>query len=199
MKLALIIFQKNADSGKVKTRLAKTIGDERTLQIYKQLITYTHQLAQQLDCDKWLFYSERYETEFETTTNYSIRIQRGDHLGERMCNAFSDVFTAGYDRALIIGTDCLQLEVELLHEAFHALELYDVVMGSADDGGYYLLGMKRLYASLFANKNWGTSTVAKDTLIDSNHLGLNVYQLPSLGDIDTEADWIKHRHRIEQV
>jgi uncharacterized protein len=197
MKTILIIFQKNSDKGKVKTRLAETLGDDKALAIYKQLTAYTHQIAQQLDCDKWLFYSERYETEFEKINNYTIRIQRGADLGERMRNAFSDVLSAGYERAVIIGTDCLQLQVELVQEAFHALELYDVVIGPADDGGYYLLGMKRLYASLFANKNWSTSTVAKDTFLDINHLGLQVYQLPSLGDIDTEADWNKYRDQIE--
>lgn len=196
---ALIIFQKNADKGKVKTRLAKTIGDDNALTIYQQLTTYTHQIAQQTDAHKWLFYGERYEPEFEHLSNYSIRVQRGKDLGERMCNAFADVFTENYTRILIIGTDCPQLNSELLQEAFHALELYDIVLGPATDGGYYLLGMQRLYASLFANKTWSTNSVAADTLNDAQHLGLKVYHLPTLNDIDTEADWLAYRHLIETV
>ncbi|MGL5892037.1 MAG: DUF2064 domain-containing protein, partial [Bacteroidia bacterium] len=84
----------------------------------------------------------------------------------------------------------------ILREAYSALELYDVVAGPAADGGYYLLGMKRLYATLFTNKNWSTETVLSDTLHDAKLLGLMSYQLSVLSDVDTEEDWNTHAHLI---
>lgn len=198
-KQALIIFQKNADYGKVKTRLAKTAGSDEALRIYKLLTAQTHKAASASTAQKWLFYSDRYEPDFENNRSYEIRVQRGDDLGQRMCNAFADVFAAGAEQAVIIGTDCPGLNSEILREAFSALELYDVVAGPAADGGYYLLGMKRLYAALFTNKNWSTETVLADTLHDAKLLGLMSYQLSVLSDVDTEDDWNAHAHLISNV
>lgn len=196
---ALLVFQKNADRGKVKTRLAQTVGPDEALRIYELLTAHTHQIIAQVPAQKWLFYSDRYEATFEEHHDYQIRVQRGDDLGQRMCNAFADVFTADATQALIIGTDCPGLNAEILREAYSALELYDVVAGPAADGGYYLLGMKRLYATLFAGKNWSTATVLADTLNDAQRLGLTTHQLPVLSDIDTEADWNTTRHLLEEA
>ncbi|MCA6363384.1 MAG: TIGR04282 family arsenosugar biosynthesis glycosyltransferase [Bacteroidetes bacterium] len=195
-KQALLIFQKNAEHGKVKTRLAQTTGNDEALRIYKLLTAHTHQAANNVAATKWLFYSSFYEADFESNRDYEIRVQRGDDLGQRMCNAFADVFASGYDAAVIIGTDCPGLTPAILREAFSALELYDLVAGPAADGGYYLLGMKRLYATLFSGKNWSTDTVLSDTLRDAQLLGLMAYQLPVLSDVDTEHDWIAHQHFI---
>jgi uncharacterized protein len=195
-KQALLIFQKNAERGKVKTRLAHTVGADEALRIYHLLTTHTHEVAKEVAAAKWLFYSNYYEADFENNHDYEIRVQRGDDLGQRMCNAFADVFAAGCDAAVIIGTDCPCLTPAILREAFSALELYDVVAGPAADGGYYLLGMKRLYATLFNGKNWSTDTVLADTLRDAQVLGLMAYQLPVLSDVDTEQDWIAHQHFI---
>ena len=198
-KQALIIFQKNADFGKVKTRLAKTAGPDEALRIYKLLTAQTHKAASASTAQKWLFYSDRYEPDFENNRSYEIRVQRGDDLGQRMCNAFAVVFAAGAEQAVIIGTDCPGLNSEILREAYAALELYDVVAGPAADGGYYLLGMKRLYAALFTNKNWSTETVLADTLHDAKLLGLMSYQLSVLSDVDTEEDWNAHAHLISNA
>lgn len=195
-KQALLIFQKNAEYGKVKTRLAHTAGNDEALRIYHLLTAHTHEAAKDVEAMKWLFYSSFYEADFEKKRDYEIRVQRGDDLGQRMCNAFADVFAAGYDAAVIIGTDCPGLTPAILREAFSALELYDLVAGPAADGGYYLLGMKRLYATLFSGKNWSTDTVLSDTLRDAQLLGLMAYQLPVLSDVDTEQDWIAHQHLI---
>ncbi|MCU0433190.1 MAG: TIGR04282 family arsenosugar biosynthesis glycosyltransferase [Bacteroidia bacterium] len=195
-KQALLVFQKNAVHGKVKTRLARTTGPNEALRIYRLLTAHTHNAAQQITASKWLFYSDYYEAEFESRTDYVIRVQRGDDLGQRMCNAFADVFAAGCDAAVIVGTDCPAISASILKEAFSALELYDLVAGPAADGGYYLLGMKRLYATLFSGKNWSTDTVLSDTLRDAQQLGLMTYQLPVLSDVDTEDDWNTHHHFI---
>ena len=110
----------------------------------------------------------------------------GEELGARMENAFADIFEMGYEKAVIIGSDMYDLSQSDLEEAFSRLETQDFVIGPAEDGGYYLLGMKQLNGSIFRNKNWGTKTVLKDTLKDLEKE--NVAQLKERNDIDTYDD-----------
>ncbi len=188
MQRAIVIFQKNADLGKVKTRLAATLGAEKTMQVYQTLVNHTHRVVCETAAHKWLYYSERKESGWQSQSDYSICVQSGKDLGERMCHALGDVFASGANHVLIIGTDCPELKAEILQEAFEALTMYDLVVGPADDGGYYLLGMNRLYATLFSHKKWSTDSVLSDTLLDASNLGLRVHQLPQLRDIDNETD-----------
>jgi rSAM/selenodomain-associated transferase 1 len=111
-----------------------------------------------------------------------------ESLGERMHQAFAEAFATGAARVVIIGTDCPGLTPELLQAAFEALHRHDMVVGPADDGGYYLLGLRELQPALFANKNWSTATVLPDTLADAARLGLGVAQLPVLHDVDSGSD-----------
>ncbi|WP_254245048.1 TIGR04282 family arsenosugar biosynthesis glycosyltransferase [Hymenobacter sp. BRD67] len=89
---------------------------------------------------------------------------------------------------VIIGTDCPGLSAGLLRQAFDQLLHAEVVVGPADDGGYYLLGMNALQPELFTNKDWSTATVLPDTLADAARLGLRVAQLPTLHDVDSAQD-----------
>ena len=189
-KEALIIFIKNPQPGKVKTRIAATTGDEKALEIYKHLLQYTCRITKDLPQDKWLFYSE-FIDEKDSWSNdiYHKQIQSGDDLGQKMLNAFKFCFDKGYEKISIIGSDMMEISASTLHNAFAQLKKHDIVIGPAKDGGYYLLGMNKLHPILFQNKSWSTSTVMTDTLADSKKLGLTHYELPTLCDIDTEADW----------
>src|SRR5690606_37115102 len=91
--------------------------------------------------------------------------QKGNDLGERMLNAFSQNLR-NYDKVIIIGSDIYELKTEHIEQAFHKLNNHDVVIGPAKDGGYYLLGLKSLKPEIFKNKNWGTSSVLKNTIQD---------------------------------
>ena len=116
--------------------------------------------------------------------------QTGEGLGERMAHAFQKAFDQGVDRAVIIGSDCYELDTQRLQEAFQALERHDSVIGPSTDGGYYLLGMAKPIPEFFDNKEWSTASVAGDTMADAERLGLSMAILPSLTDIDTEKDLI---------
>jgi rSAM/selenodomain-associated transferase 1 len=105
-----------------------------------------------------------------------------------MAQAFAETFAAGAGRVVIIGTDCPGLSTELLQQAFDQLLHHELVVGPADDGGYYLLGMNKLEAELFSNKDWSTATVLPDTLADAARLGLRVARLPTLHDVDSAQD-----------
>src|SRR5690606_30334493 len=92
--------------------------------------------------------------------------QPAGDLGYKMKQAFETAFQQEYNAVVIIGSDCLELNQQLIERAFDALEKHEVVIGPAKEGGYYLLGMKQLHASLFENKAWSTSEVFPSTLAD---------------------------------
>jgi uncharacterized protein len=188
-KEALIIFVKNAELGKVKTRLAKDVGDEKALEIYLELLQHTKDIAADLSQDKYVFYSSFIpEDDIFSNAGYILKQQKGDDLGERMSNAFEEVFGLGYEKVVIIGSDCLELEPVYLEKAFECLGLRDFIIGPARDGGYYLLGMKALDAGIFKNIEWSTSTVYKKTVNYIERQHKDFHKLPPLSDVDTVED-----------
>lgn len=182
----LIIFAKNIVHGNVKTRLAATIGNDKALEIYKDLTRHTQSITEHLPVDKIVFYSNYIEYVDSWDNGYRKAKQQGCDLGERMKNAFDNVFREGYAKAVIIGTDCPSLTQDLIHDAFNKLNDFDIVIGPAVDGGYYLLGMKKLHPGLFANIQWSTDTVFNDTIAACRHHSYCL--LPLLRDIDKEED-----------
>lgn len=161
----LIIFTRNPELGKCKTRLAATVGNKTALEIYEFLLEHTVGITRKIDPDKVVYYSEAiWENDIWSNAVYDKKLQEGDDLGEKMLNAFNEGFNAGYEHIIIIGSDLYDLtEKDLIH-AFGRLRENDFVLGPAKDGGYYLLGMNRPKISLFQNKDWGKSTVLAATL-----------------------------------
>ncbi|MEP7080627.1 MAG: TIGR04282 family arsenosugar biosynthesis glycosyltransferase [Ginsengibacter sp.] len=194
MKNALIIFVRKPELGKVKTRLAADIGDENALKVYNDLLTHTCVITKGLPLDKYAFYSEKVTGEDLWNKNgFYRKIQNGNNLGEKMENAFKVLFNESYEKLIIIGSDCFELDESLISKAFKQLDNYDVVIGPANDGGYYLLGMKKIHPFLFRNKKWSTDSVFSDTLQDIQEHTLSCFRLPVLTDVDTEEDYIKTR------
>lgn len=186
-KNRLIIFTRNPELGKVKTRLAASIGDKKALKIYTFLLNKTKEVTLNLPCNKVVYYSVKIrQNDLWSANFYEKEPQKGNDLGERMENAFKDAFAKGYEKVLIIGSDLYDLTPKHIHEAFEALKNNDVVIGPAKDGGYYLLGMKTLQTTIFKNKKWGTATVRKETLKDLQNASIHV--LEELNDIDVYED-----------
>ncbi|MBP0903504.1 TIGR04282 family arsenosugar biosynthesis glycosyltransferase [Mariniflexile gromovii] len=195
-KKALIVFTRNPELGKCKTRLAKTVGDKSALEIYKHLLKYTANIAKNTNADKYVFYSETIQkNDLWDASIFRKKLQEGPDLGEKMQNAFSYVFSLGYQKVIIIGSDLLDLTPKHIQLAFEALDKNNVVIGPAKDGGYYLLGMTSINQNLFKNKAWGTSTVLKDTLNELQKS--NVFLLEELNDIDTFED-MEHYQELEK-
>lgn len=189
MKEALVIFAKNTEAGKVKTRLAATIGEEAALAVYYQLLSYTASITNDLSVDKFVFYSGYIEKlDAWDNNHYFKQIQQGNDLGERMQQAFETIFEKGYREIVIIGTDCHELQANIISKAFTSLDSHDVVIGPAADGGYYLLGMKQPYLTLFENISWSTNTVFYETILKCKTSQLDYCLLPILRDIDREED-----------
>lgn len=190
---ALIIFTRNPQLGKVKTRLAKTIGNEKALEVYKELLFHTMTVTKSIDCDKYVFYDNRIERNDIWTANiFEKKVQFGVDLGAKMQNAFQELFHLGYKNCIIVGSDLFDLRAKHIIEAFNKLERNEAVIGPAEDGGYYLLGLKKVIPSIFENKDWGTSTVLSETLKDLENY--NIDFLETLNDIDTFEDLEKSKY-----
>ncbi|MDA9087354.1 TIGR04282 family arsenosugar biosynthesis glycosyltransferase [Polaribacter sp.] len=189
-KNLLLVFTRNPELGKVKTRLAKTVGDKTALEIYTFLLERTRDIAAKVAADRAVYYSVKIrENDIWDASIFQKHQQIGEDLGIRMLHAFKNGFKAGYEKVMIIGSDLYDLTAETIENAFIALEKNEVVIGPAEDGGYYLLGMNSLEEKVFKNKDWGTKTVRKDTLEDLKDK--KVFLLGELNDVDVFED-IEH-------
>lgn len=183
----LLIFTRNPELGKCKTRLAATVGNDTALEIYKFLLQHTVSITKNLDVGKQVWYSEEiWEDDIWENAYYDKKLQKGKHLGVRMANAFQEGFASGFERIIIIGSDMYHLTQADLADAFAQLKQYDYVIGPAEDGGYYLLGMKSFDPEVFRNKDWGRDTVLEDTLSDLK--GKKLAVLEQRNDVDVYED-----------
>ena len=186
-KNIVLIFTRNPELGKVKSRLAKGVGQENALEIYKKLLSHTKDVVSTLNCTKRVGYSVKVrDNDMWDNAIFEKFQQEGEDLGIRMQNAFEQAFADGYDNVLIVGSDLFDLRASHINEAFDALQSNDAVIGPAQDGGYYLLGMSKLIKGVFYNKEWGGDTVFKSTMNDLETA--NVHQLETLNDIDFAED-----------
>lgn len=189
MKKALIIFVRNPVLGRVKTRIASAVGEQEALRIYNLLLHHTHTVSKNVQADKNVFYSDHLQLgDIWDDTIYHKFLQSGETLGDKMKDAFFQLFGKGYEKAIIIGSDCYELTSEIIEKAFDLLSENDAIIGPARDGGYYLLGMKNLVPEIFENKNWSTATVYADTIADLEKAGMSYSVLPMLNDVDVVED-----------
>ncbi len=197
MKKAIIIFVRNPELGKVKTRLAKEIGDKETLQVYIELLQHTHDMTSELDCDRFVYYADYIDNnDLWENENFEKRLQEGESLGNRMMAAFFELFQQGYSKVVIVGSDCPELTTFVIEDAFDKLDATDVVIGPSSDGGYYLLGLTQLIPELFKNKQWSTDTVLADTIKDTVNLRKVCLFLTELSDIDTADDLRRYQQML---
>lgn len=187
--VALLIFVRNPVYGKVKTRLAKDIGDDKALEIYNLLLKHTFSISQGLKCKKFVYYADEIvEEDLWNLADFNKRKQQGNDLGERMFHAMNELFIQGFAKVILIGSDCFELNTPILDKAIFQLDKNDAVLGPANDGGYYLIGLTDIIPELFANKIWSTDQVAKDTINDLEKLQKRYYLLPKLNDIDDASN-----------
>lgn len=195
----LMIFVRNPRLGSVKTRLAKAIGDRKALSVYRVLLDQTRSVALDMETDRAIFYTEELEkNDLFDASAFQKYQQRGADLGERMAGAFRFAFDSGYQRVVIMGSDCIELTSGILRKAFRQLHSHSVVLGPAQDGGYYLLGMNR-YIDLFRNKAWSTENVFLDTLNEVKAGGHSYALMPTLSDLDDLEDLQRLKKQYDQL
>jgi uncharacterized protein len=191
LKTTVLVFLKYPRAGQVKTRLARDVGTEKALSVYRRLLDYTFSVTDQLDAKQFTTFAvgdprhsiPDYERLLEKH-HCRIDLQKGNDLGERLKNAFEISF-AEAERTIVIGTDCADLKTTHLIDANRALEKCDVAIGPAFDGGYYLLGTNQFLPDLFEEIPWSTERVFDLTKAKALNLGKKVHILERLVDIDT--------------
>lgn len=200
-KSVLMIFLKPFVEGKVKTRLAQRIGNRKALDVYKLLVRHTVQEASKLPDSVRiiLFYSEDAIPSLTYGGGYESIIQCGDTLGDKMAFAINWAEEQGYERKVIIGSDCATLNIKHLEDAYIKLLSKDVVIGPAKDGGYYLIGMTKPQPSLFRDIKWSTSEVYDKTLHKMLINNLSFAPLEILSDIDVVEDLDQFPELLKEV
>ena len=181
---------KNPVLGTVKTRLAKTLGNEKALSIYEKLLQKTYVETKDIKLDKRIYYSSTIDNNVLWSNDlFKKELQVGNSLGNRMSNAIKSSFEH-YDKVVIIGSDCYHLSKTHILTALEKLEdpSISVVIGPANDGGYYLLAMNEFIPSLFENKSWSQESLMTETKETLEGLKLKYLLLEELTDIDTEED-----------
>ena len=183
MKRALIVFGKRPQAGTVKTRLTPQLTDGEAADLYKAFVADALEQYSRLGPDVRFYLAGQGVDDWQMPVNARRLPQRGDGLGERMTHAFAETFSDGYDQAVIIGTDHPTLPMRYVEDAFVALEEQGtVVIGPAEDGGYYLLGLTEERPELFQQMNYSHDGVFTDTLERIG--GGAVTVLPEWYDVD---------------
>jgi uncharacterized protein len=203
----LLIFVRLPRNGKVKTRLAQSIGEQGATEFYRTCLEAVFREVRQLpeNIGKYIFFSEQPdegEKTFLESNGFHHSVQEGEGLGQRLEKAFNKVFKEGAQKAVVVASDVPDLSEQIINEAIQALDENDIVIGPCFDGGYYLLGMKKLHQTLFSNISWSTDRVYPQTLDSAKKDELSIYQLQTLIDIDTETDlrkWLKTDKALQPV
>jgi hypothetical protein len=196
LKELIIVFAKAPALGKVKTRLAKAIGQQKALSVYKKLIGHTFDILQKVPQQKLLAYSgDKKNIELLGNVSASLVSQsESENLGERMYDAMAYGFRQSFASICLIGSDIYELTPAIIETAFDLLKRHDLVLGPASDGGYYLIGLHRNYIELFTDISWGTDQVLAQTIQRADKLKLSIALLAELNDID-ELEDIKEEDR----
>jgi rSAM/selenodomain-associated transferase 1 len=190
----VIVFVRAPEPGRVKTRLAASIGAAAALAIYTRLAEATVREALALAAEGVQVRVHYTPADAEPHVRawlgdgpLLLRQSDGD-LGRRMRDAFDRAFADGHRQVLIIGSDLPEMSAGLLRRAFEQLDAHLAVIGPAHDGGYYLLGMTRLIDGVFDGIAWSTPEVLDATLARLRAAGVNAAILPTLRDVDEVDD-----------
>ncbi len=202
MNGALAIFGRYPRLGEVKTRLQPFLGAEACLALHQALLLDTAERTACLNLQRFLYLSacsrkegQAFAQEHGLSPRLVLGIQHGEGLGERLWKAYQDI-SRRCDRVIFVGSDSPTLPTDFIEAALLELERLPVVLGPAEDGGYYLIGLSRPRQDLFSGIEWGTGSVLEQTRakLDPDEYSL----LPSWYDIDTVEDLARLNRDLEQ-
>lgn len=188
--VAIALFAKAPRVGMVKTRLARDLSPEAATEFHRHsTLAMWERLASWTEFDAFLYCDVQW-AEFDALAGRGrFRLQRGNDLGERMRLCLEELLADGYGKALIVGSDAPTLPSAQLDQAVAALDSVDVVLGPSDDGGFTLIGAKRVAASMFRGVAWSLPRTRKACLDSVEAAGLRVVETQAHGyDVDTLAD-----------
>jgi uncharacterized protein len=190
LKQHLIIFTRYPEPGKTKTRLIPALGDVGAANLQRQMTEHTIFQAKELQKTSAISVEVRFAGGNSQLMQDWLGLDlvynsqgEGD-LGQRMVRSLADAFQNSAESVIIIGTDCPGINSQLLATAFENLQVFDLVLGPALDGGYYLIGLRQATPELFSHIEWGTAQVFPQTVVIADKLNLSSVYLPVLADVD---------------
>ena len=196
---AFVLFGRYPESGQTKTRLAQDLGDAATHLLYQALLADTADKIRILEgCDQVgaLASSEQWHElpadplERNPFAGFNWMRQKGDDFGTRLGSTIERTLAKGYEGVVLVGTDSPEMRVAEMRGALDLVGRYDVVLGPADDGGYYLIGMRKYHAALFEGIDWSTSAVMEQTVAAAEALSLSVATVDRCSDVDFFEDLV---------
>ena len=210
MSTALVIFMKAPRPGEVKTRLTTRFTGTEAAECYRAFIRDTLDLAGKVAgvTRHVAFTPDDGQAELQSALgdpDVNWFEQCGDHLGERLSNAFAKSMEKHRDKTVVLGGDSPLLPHAYVEEAVEALDRHDVVLGPALDGGYYLIGLAYgvktagHYTRLFESIEWGTARVLEQTRAAIRASGLSCHELPLWYDVDHPADLDRVAREIKSL
>jgi rSAM/selenodomain-associated transferase 1 len=197
----ILLFVKYPEKGKMKVRLSVDINEDIIQELYRYFVQDTLTIVKKIDSQLFIcFFPVEAQKKFQKWLGSTLLFlsQNGVNLGERMKNSFTDVFTKGFRRAILIGSDSPNLPKRYIEQAFSILQTQDIVLGPTIDGGYYLIGFNTntFTPSVFEDISWGNQTVFQETMMKIKQAHRSFGLLPIWSDVDTIADL---KHLIQQA
>jgi rSAM/selenodomain-associated transferase 2/rSAM/selenodomain-associated transferase 1 len=192
----VVVFSRFPHVGRVKSRLAKSLGAEKATEVYRLCAENIFRECERLCAEVclYVFFDDEKDTERGARwagPKFTSHAQAEGDLGQRLAHAFKITFNRGVQKVVLLASDVPDITSKVISDAIHALDSNDVVIGPCHDGGYYLIGMKKSNPELFDNISWSTEHVYKQTMAIIRKSGLQVCELPELIDIDTEEDLLR--------
>lgn len=181
---AIGVMGREAVPGQVKTRLAREIGTEAAAMAYRDLLALTLDVVSRVPVSSVLFLPPGDRPPDDLAPGLMVARQRGPDLGARLAEAFDELFARGYDRVVLVGSDCPYVTPDLLLRGLDALRDADTVFGPAEDGGYWLVGQRPPARDLFRDIPWSTDAVWDVTRRRLAQRRWSVALLPVLEDVD---------------
>ncbi len=195
-----MLFVKFPEKGKVKTRLAKKVGDDHAVDLYRCFILDMLTMLDSSGIQVCVCYApEAAGRSFRAWlgNDYAYFLQQGDDLGQRMSNSFQQAFQYGFGKVVVIGSDLPDLSAHVIVAAFEKLQAVDMVIAPSGDGGYYLLGFRNdtFFPEVFQDITWSTAQVCAETLKKVETAGRTISLLPEWNDIDNYVELQRCYHR----
>ena len=196
----VLLFIRAPELGRVKTRLEKKMDAATVLRLYRCFVQDIIETLSTGGHDMIVFFTPPHKgSAVQAWLGDAIpaRAQTGKTLGDKMRNAFSDVFARDVDQVVLMGSDLPDLDIRIIDESFELLKKKDLVIGPAEDGGYYLIGWRKnsFNKDVFSGIDWGTASVFRQTMEKIHAAGLNCHVFPSWQDIDTHDDLVAFYQR----
>ncbi len=197
----LLVFLKAPEPGRVKTRLAASVGPEKACEFYRELVeTLIGRIEAYPRVELRVAPDEALVSVADwSRSGWEVLPQGDGSLGDRLARAFRDAFETALGPVMAIGSDCPEVTLEHLEEAQRSLRTHSVVLGPARDGGYWLIGLNRWIPELFYEITWSTESVLQETLDRAKQVGLTVDLLEELEDVDDWASWQRYRERAKKL